>query len=119
MADAWSTVVTREPEYDEHTRAQLTALQLWDAQCCPVCGNHGSLVPQGSTDRTARAPDGTRFEVLMYRCVACGIKDLASRLWREDHKEDQPTAEGALAADGLTFIVRTHTQEEPTEEEPT
>lgn len=46
----------------------------------------------------------------MYRCLACGVEEVARRTWREAHKDDQPSPSGALASDGLLFVAR------PTEE---
>lgn len=106
MADAWSTVVTREPEYDDFSRSQIFALMAWESRICPSCRNFDTLVPAGKDERTAITPDGRVFEVQMHRCLACGVEELVRREWREVHKDDRPSDTGALASDGLLFIAR-------------
>jgi hypothetical protein len=42
IAEAWEVVVTREPEWDDHQRARMLALSLYEAGV-HVCGWHLSL----------------------------------------------------------------------------
>lgn len=106
MADAWSTVVEREPEYDEYTRSEILGLMAWESRTCPACNNYLTVVPQGANDTHVTTADGRTFEVQMHRCVACGLEELVRREWHETHKEDAPNPTGALASDGLIFIAR-------------
>lgn len=44
MGEAWSTVVTRESEWDDRTRSQVEGLRRYDDECCPGCGMHKSIL---------------------------------------------------------------------------
>ena len=106
MADAWSTVVEREPEYDEHGQAEILALMAWESRCCPACGNYMTVVSQGAAERNVTSADGRTFSVQMHRCLPCGLEEVVRREWHEAHKDDKPNAAGALASDGLIFVAR-------------
>lgn len=106
MADAWSTVVTKEPEYDDFTRSQVLAMLAWESYCCPKCGNYDSMRPAGKAGPTVDGPHGETFEVQLHRCDSCGLEEMVRRQWHEAHKDDKPNFSGALASDGLIFIAR-------------
>jgi hypothetical protein len=112
MADAWSTVVTREPEWDDYGRAEIYALIAYESGQCPRCGNYDVLVPQPkATDRTAEAPDGRQFDAAAYRCVSCALKDLAERVWRQSNQgAGEPN--GPHPSDGLMFVARPRREED-------
>jgi hypothetical protein len=78
----------------------------WESRCCPQCGNYNPIIPAGvAEDRYKKAPDGRRFTVHMYRCLACGVEELVRREWHEAHKNNQ-SINGPLAGDGLLFVAR-------------
>ena len=106
MADAWSTVVTHEPEFDDYTRARILALAAWEARQCSACGNYESLVPLKNDLRHVTWPDGQVFAVEQYRCLACGAADLIKRDWQNDHENDKPQRGQFAAGDGRMFVSR-------------
>lgn len=106
MADAWSTVVTREPEWDDYTRSRVLALAAWEARRCSSCGNYESMVPLKSDLRHVTWPDGQVFAVEQYRCLACGSADLIKRDWQTAHEKDKPTTGQHAAGDGRMFVAR-------------
>lgn len=106
MADAWSTVIEREPEWDEYTQSRVLAYIAYQSRCCPSCGNYQSMVPAGEDKRTVAGPDGQVFKVQMQRCVACGLEELVRREWHAAHKDEVPNQTGALSGDGLSFVPR-------------
>lgn len=111
MADAWSTVIEREPEYDDFTRSEILALMAWESNVCPKCGNYDSMRPAGKASQHAIGPNGETFEVQFHRCSACGLEELVRREFNDAHKDDHPNASGALASDGLIFIARPHEED--------
>jgi hypothetical protein len=114
MADAWSTTVTREPEFDDYTQSQVMALAAYEAGQCPNCHNYDCLVPLKTDTRhvTWAQHGGQKFAVLQYRCLACGAADLIRRDWSTQHEKDKPVRGQALAADGRMFVSRPLTEEE-------
>lgn len=108
MADAWSTVVTREPEFDDYTRSRILALGVYEAVRCPNCGNWDALVPLKTATRhvTWDEHDGRKVEVAQFRCVFCGAADLIRRDWNAQHEKDKPTTGQAAAGDGRMFVAR-------------
>lgn len=106
MAEAWSTVVTREPEWDDFSRERVEALMALDHRTCPSCQNYMTLDPQGPTSWTVTAPDGRKFVIEALRCVTCGLEEMARRQWGDQHKDDKPNASGALASDGLMLVAQ-------------
>ena len=106
MADAWSTVVTREPEFDDYTRSRILALAAWEARRCSTCGNYESLVPLKTDLRHVTWPDGEVFAVDQYRCLACGSAEIIKRDYQSDHEKDKPTRGQFAAGDGRMFVAR-------------
>ena len=106
MADAWSTVVAREPEYDELGQSEILALMAWESRCCPSCSNYDSFVPQGEAPQDVRTPDGRTFTVQLHRCLACGLEEMVRREWNDSQKHAPSYPGAALASDGLIFIAR-------------
>lgn len=111
MADAWSTVIEREPEYDDYSRSSILALMAWESRCCPKCGNYMSIVPQGNADRHVTTADGRTFEVQLHRCLPCGLEEVVRREWHDSQKNAPAIPGGALASDGLIFISRPQEEE--------
>lgn len=114
MADAWSTVVTREAEWDDYARSQVMALATWEAGRCSSCGNYDCLVPLKADLRhvTWGQHDGRKFAVEQYRCLACGAADIIKRDWLARHEKDEPKPGQFAAADGRQFRARPLTEEE-------
>lgn len=107
MADAWSTVVEREPEYDDYTRSRVMALLAWEAGRCPKCRSYDSLVPLPKELRhvTWEEHNGRKVEVAQVLCVVCGAADLVQRMWSERHAKDKPIPGQAAPADGRQFVA--------------
>lgn len=115
MADAWSTTVTREPEFDDYTRSRVMALLAWEAGRCPKCGNYDTLVELRRDNRYVNWPQhgGRRFEVTAWRCTACGAADIVERDFTTKHAKDKPPAAGVFApGDGRMYSARPITEED-------
>ena len=106
MADAWSTVVTREPEFDDYTRSRILALAAWEARRCSTCGNYESLVPLKTDLRHVTWPDGEVFAVDQYRCLACGSAEIIKRDAAKAHEKDKAITGQFAWADGRMFVAR-------------
>lgn len=117
MADAWQTVVTREPEYDDYTRSRLLALDTWESDRCPTCGCYDVLVRvkteskghrKVTTDRNVRwaEHDNRAFRVEQFRCLACGAVAAVERDWNKDHENDPPAKGRVAPGDGRIFLAR-------------
>lgn len=85
----------------------------WEAGQCPSCGNYDTLVPLKSDLRhvTWGQHEGRKFEVLQYRCLACGAADLVKRDWSTAHEKDKPVPGHYAEADGRMFIAHPLTEE--------
>lgn len=114
MADAWSTVVEREPEFDDYTRSRIMALHLWEAGRCPNCHNYDCLVELKSSalDYVWDDLNGERFAVRQYRCLACASADVVRRDFNTRHENHKPVAGQASPADGRMFVSRRATEED-------
>lgn len=107
MADAWSTIVTREPEYDDITRSRVLALAAWESKRCPKCHNYGSVVSLPTTDAgLVTWPDGSAFRIHQYKCQACGALAIFERHWAAEHENDKPFPGEAMPIDGLMSVAR-------------
>lgn len=113
MVDAWSTIVTREPEWDDYGRARAMALGESERLRCPTCQNYDALVPLKSDLRYVRwAEHGNRrVEVAQYRCIYCGASELVRRDWEARHEKDKPVEGRAAPGDGRMFVARPITKE--------
>ena len=106
-------MVTREPEFDDYTRARIMALMAWESKKCPNCGNYDSLVEltRDLRDVTWAMHGGRVFQVHQYRCLACGAADIVRRDFTERHKDDKPIPGQYADGDGRMFIARPLTEE--------
>lgn len=100
--------MTREPEFDDYTRARVLALMAWEAKRCPTCQNYDCLVPLGSDLRLVTWDNhgGRQYEVAQYRCLACGAADIIRRDWFTAHEKDEAETGRFIPADGRMFIAR-------------
>ena len=67
------------------------------------------MLPSGIHDlikTSTRHPDGRLFEVQRFRCLACGVVDLAKRDWASDHEGEKPARGVPGSHDGLMFVAR-------------
>lgn len=106
MADAWSTVVTRESEWDERSLNRALGLADYEANRCPACRNYDALVPLDEATRNVTWAEhgGRRVQVLQFRCIFCAAADTVQRDWRKDHDGDPDLKGQAKPADGRFFI---------------
>lgn len=74
------TEVTRESPWDDHSRAEVAALALYEASLCPGCGNP---VDETHDDKYVAI-------VEQHVCMACRAKDIVVRDAGEKHKDDKP-----------------------------
>lgn len=107
MADAWSTVVTRESEWDERSLNRALGLAEHESNRCPSCRSYDSLVPIPNETRDVAwaEHDGRKAQVLQFRCIACGAADLVKRDWHKKHEDDAERTGVAKPADGRFFIA--------------
>lgn len=115
MADAWSTVVTREPEWDDKGRARAFALEVWEAKKCPQCGNYDTLLelPRARRFVTWHNHGGRVMDVRQYRCLACGAVDSVRRDWDKRNRKRPDPPEGQYAeSDGRIFAAQPLDDEE-------
>lgn len=105
MSQAWSTIVTREPEWDDLTRSRALSLVAYDSKCCPSCATYDSMVPIKDSAREVTWPDGSVYTVKQLRCQACGASETVRRDFVEQHKDHKPVPYTASPADGLKFII--------------
>ena len=111
MADAWTTVVTREPEYDADSRARVLALMAWESNRCPKCHNYDSIEPVPTAEQgVVTWPNGRAFRIHQYRCQACGALEIFQRHWTAEHEKDKPFPGQAMPIDGLMTVVRPATE---------
>lgn len=89
------------------------AFETYEASRCPNCHNYDCLVPLKRDTRhvTWEEHDSRKFEVVQYRCLACGAGALIERDWRAQHEKDKPVTGQASPADGRLFVTRPLTEE--------
>lgn len=108
MADAWTVVVTRDPEWDDTWRSKVEGIGQFDEDCCTGCGLHTSV-----TDDLDR-------HKLMYDdrvCPVCAARDLKNRILEagdERFAEKHPdiAASKPQPADGRQVFLRQMTDAE-------
>ena len=74
MAQAWTVVVTTEPEWDARTAGLAEGLAQYDQDCCPGCGLHKAILDD---------PDRHRFEFDETLCSVCAASAVKQRLLDE------------------------------------
>lgn len=105
MADAWSTVVHREPEWDDRARNEAIGLLVAEQTACPSCG----LLMEDVTAEMRREArnvswgDGRKFEVRVYRCLGCMASTLIERDFRNKHKDHKEVPGVYSPTDGVRF----------------
>ena len=85
----------------------------WEAGRCPTCHNYDCLIELPRDERlvTWDNHDGQKFDVVQYRCLACGAADIIKRDFTEKHKDEKPQPGQFAAGDGRMFVARPHTEE--------
>lgn len=106
MGDAWSVIVTREPEWDDYTRAEAIADLDVDSFRCKECGVEEAFVPIPQATRHWTWVDGRKFEVQQFRCLACAAIDTIKRDLQMDSENKKPTRGVFANEDGLRLIVK-------------
>ncbi len=105
MAEAWSTVVTREPEWDDYARAEAMAEYEAHRMTCRNCGLSESMRPIRKLDRYVNWGDGSRVHVKAYRCLSCMATALVERD-QGNAEKDHKTPAGLFApGDGRRFVA--------------
>lgn len=84
------------------------ALVVYDARCCPSCGAFDSSLRSAPDELPIKTkhPDGRMFEVQRWRCLACGVVDLAKRDFESAHEKEKPMRGQPGSKDGLMFVAR-------------
>lgn len=112
MADAWATVVEREPEWDDATRTRVEALDWHDNECCSGCGTHESIL---------KDPENNKFDLVEKVCPICASLATYHRIVAErDDKISKgfgqdPPPEVARPEDGRSIHLRKLTPQEVAE----
>lgn len=108
MSDAWSTVVTRESEWNKYAQDRALALVMYEARRCPNCNNWDALVPVESKSKRVPLADGSerQVEVASLRCIFCGVADLVKRDDAKKNEGIEPSPGQALWSDGLIYAAR-------------
>lgn len=112
MAEAWSTVVTREPEYTEHDLIELLSLKEHDAEV-HACGLHQSLIDD---EDIYGVPVVEQCDYC--KAVAEFEEDLRTfDTWVNTPKKDRPNKkppkpEGYVSPEGRRVRIRILTPEE-------
>lgn len=121
MADAWETVVDREPAWNDNDRSRAFALDVWEGGKCPTCNNYDVLVPITTEGRSRVTVDrdvvwdqhdNRVMRVRQFRCLACGAVDAVRRDFNRDHENDKPAKGRAAPSDGRIFMARPLDDEE-------
>lgn len=91
--------MTREAEWDDHTREQHLALLRYEQECCPGCGIHQSILDD---------PKHNVFTFEDRRCAVCAASDLYGRVTRARHEaaDKDLAARQPHAADGHHTLLR-------------
>lgn len=105
MGDAWSVLVTREPEWDDYDRAEAVASLNVDMLRCRQCGVEGALTAIPKATRHWTWGDGRRFEVTQWRCLACAAEQTITRDFLRDHENHKPVKGVFSPTDGIRFLV--------------
>lgn len=105
MADAWSVVVDREPEWDDYSRAEAVASLIVDQFRCRNCGVEGALTEIPKATRHWKWGDGRKFEVTQWRCLACAAEETVRRDFLRQHEKTEPVAGSFHVTDGIRFAV--------------
>lgn len=110
MADAWTTVVVREPEWDDLTRNQHLAKRAYDREVDPGCGLHKSILEN---------PADHQFVFETPTCAICREIERQQRMiadrdnkWLEQFKGKTPPADEYRPADGVHLKMRPATAKE-------
>lgn len=114
MADAWSTVVEREPEWDERARGEALALIADERTTCHACGLvMADITSELRTEaRNVAWGDGRKFEVRVYRCLGCMARTLVERDFTKQHEDHKPQPRVYSPTDGVRFRVQQISQKE-------
>lgn len=80
MSDAWSTIVARESEWDDYSRAEAIAGVTASRMVCKECGLPDGMVRDMERDLFVRWDEqGRKFVVEGYRCLSCASMAVADR----------------------------------------
>lgn len=112
MVDAWSVIVTREPEWDDYTRAEAIASLTVDQYRCRSCGVAGALTEIPKATKHWTWGDGRKFEVLQFRCLACAAEQTVSRDFNTLHEKHKPAPGVFAPGDGVRWVVQEITDDE-------
>lgn len=106
------TVVSREPEWDDHSRAEALAAVQLENLTCRRCGQYMSQVMAKSEDDSPVVVwrSGKAYRVLELRCEACASLETVERDASEadkKHEKQSPPARGrAQPKDGRRFVAK-------------
>ena len=107
MADAWTSVVETEPEWDDNTRGLVEGLALYDLHV-HRCGLHSSILED---------PETYRFTFEVDDCAVCAAMAAKHRVladedaaWLKAHPEAKP--KDRRPADGRSVRLRPMTPNE-------
>lgn len=98
MADAWTTVVTREPEWDDESRDLVLDLREHDRLIHPGCGNHMSL----SMDKDVIRYVG-HFKPV---CEDCRAIEIERERWHAEARHEGKAEECDRCRDEQFYIER-------------
>jgi hypothetical protein len=102
-----TTIVTREPEFDDRLRAEYLALVGYEDRCCKTCGNFNTIIEDPSARRhvTWDEHGGRVMDVHHFLCLACGASQLIERDFTERHSKNKPAPGQAAPSDGRMIVA--------------
>lgn len=95
----------REPEWDAYARAEAIAGIQAERYRCGSCGIPDAMVEIKNADRLVTWPDGRKFMVKQYRCMACASEQVIDRGLAEAEADHKPKSGVAAPADGRRLTV--------------
>jgi|GEM_PF-6363218 len=98
MADAWTTVVTREPEWDDESRDLVLDLREHDQMIHHGCGNHMSVSMDSNLSRVVN------HHRLV--CQDCRAIDLARKEWHKEQRHEGDIDRCQVCGDEQFYIER-------------
>lgn len=101
MADAWTSVVETEPEWDEHTRTMVEGLDQYEREV-HACGLHSSILND---------PEHNRFLLEENHCDMCAAIARRGRVLAEKDSawakaNPEAAAKEVRPADGRSLVLR-------------
>jgi hypothetical protein len=102
-----TTVVRREPEFDDRLRAEYLAEVGYDDRCCRSCGNFDTLVEVKESQRhvTWDEHGGRVMDVHHFICLACASTDIIKRDFEKRYEKVEPKPGQASPTDGRLIVA--------------